>query len=239
MANPIRIREVERRDAEDLVELYTLVGWRLDIEHATRVIERSMRSGYSKVLVADLDGKVVGKVTLDTVFQPYAEIVNVVVHPDYWGMGVGSELVRECIRRAVETGHNVVYLMCDPLNRGLHRFYAKLGFLPGILGDPGGPRGDVWLYYFGEGSLMREFLCEHPFAEFRVSGGTKSFHVLSLYSMSWRDPVSGDSLEVFIGKQPGQPLEGGTMPRISGVRARTRPSQRGLLNGRGGQVLGR
>ena len=83
----VRVREARRRDAEDLVELYTLVGWRLDVERAAGMIERSMRSSYSKVLVADLGGKVVGKATLDTVFQPYAEIVNVVVHPDYWGMG--------------------------------------------------------------------------------------------------------------------------------------------------------
>ena len=62
---------------------------------------------------------------------------------------------------------------------------------------------------------MREFLREHPLAEFRVSRSTKSFHRLGLYSMSWRDPVSGDGLEVFI---RGQPLEGGTMPRIGGVR---------------------
>ncbi len=81
MINPIRVREARSDDVEGLVELYALTGWRLNIEHANRMIERSARSNYSKILVADLDGKVIGKVTLDTVFPPYAEIVNLVVHP--------------------------------------------------------------------------------------------------------------------------------------------------------------
>jgi len=220
VANSIDIREVKEGDAESLVELYTLVGWRLDMEHATEIIRYSMSSGYSKVLVADLNGKIVGKVTLDTVFQPYAEIVNVIVHPDYQGKGIGSMLVKECISRAIQAGHNIIYLMCDPLDRGIHRFYAKLGFLPAILGDPSMPHGCMWLYYFGEGSFVREFLHEHPFAEFSVSRGIKSFHGLSLYSMTWIDPISDNSLEVFIKGQPGQPLKGGTMPRIGDVRLR-------------------
>ena len=218
MVDTVYIREVEKEDVEDLIELYTLTGWKLDIEHANRMIEQFAKSNYSKILVADLNGKVVGKVTLDTVFPPYAEIVNLVVHPDYQGKGVGSRLVEECINRAVKTGYNVVYLMCDPLDQRIHKFYAKLGFLPGILGDLGGPRGDMWLYYFGEGSFVKKFLNDHPFAEFKVSRGKTNFHMVGFYSMRWTDPISNDSLEVFIRGQPGQPLEGGTMPRIGGVK---------------------
>lgn len=220
MVNSIVIREVKKSDTESLVKLYTLVGWKLDMEHATEIIRYSISSGYSKVLIADLNGKVIGKVTLDTVFQPYAEIVNVIVHPDYRGKGIGSMLIKECIRRAIKAGHSIIYLMCDPLDRDIHRFYAKLGFLPAILGDPSMPHRCMWLYYFGKGSFVREFLHKHPFTEFSVSRGTKSFHRLSLYSMTWTDPTSDDSLEVFIKGQPGQPLKSGTMPRIGGVRLR-------------------
>ena len=218
MSLPINIREARRDDVEGLAELYALSGWRLGREHAFKLIEFSMSSDYSKVLVADLSGKVISKVTLDTVFPPYAEIVNVLVHPNYREMGVGSGLVKECIKRATNAGHNIIYLMCDPLNRRIHKFYARLGFLPGILGNPSDPRGDMWLYYFGRGSFVRNFLEEHPFAEFRVSRGRVPFHGQLLYSMKWIDPISDDELEVFIRGQPGQPERGGTMPRIGGVR---------------------
>jgi len=36
-----------------------------------------------------LDGRVVGKVTLDTAYPPYAELVNLLVHPEYRGRGIG------------------------------------------------------------------------------------------------------------------------------------------------------
>ena len=70
MVNSIVIREVKKSDTESLVKLYTLVGWKLDMEHATEIIRYSISSSYSKVLIADLNGKVIGKVTLDTVFSP-------------------------------------------------------------------------------------------------------------------------------------------------------------------------
>lgn len=88
---------------------------------------------------------------------------------------------RSVLTERLKTGYNVVYLMCDPLDQRIHKFYAKLGFLPGILGDLSRPRGGIWLYYFGEGSFVRKFLNDHPFAEFRVSRKKAEFlkHVIS------------------------------------------------------------
>lgn len=127
------VREATVNNIKDLIKLYVLSKWKVDEGYVTKSIEFSNNNDYSKLLVLDFKGKVVGRAILDTVFPPYAEIVNVVIHPNYRGMKLGSYLVKECIKRAIRTGYNVIYLMCDPLNRRLHKFYSKLGFLPSIL----------------------------------------------------------------------------------------------------------
>jgi len=218
LSKSVCIRLLKKEDANALVKLYELIGWKLTEEHVIKWVEYSRRGKYSRIFVAELNGKVVGKITLDTAFPPYAEIVNVIVHPAYQKSGIGSKLIKECIKIATNDGYNIIYLMCNPVNKKIHRFYAKLGFIPGILGDPKDKRGDMWLYYFSEESFVRRFLKDHPFSEFHVSRGKMNFHGLTFYSIKWVDPITDDILEILIKGQPGQPESGGTMPRISGVR---------------------
>ena len=212
----VHVRLLKREDADSIVDLYKTVGWKLSKEHVAKWIKYSGK--YSRILVAELNDKIVGKVTLDTAFSPYAEIVNIIVHPGYQKMGIGSKLIKECIKIATDSGHNIIYLMCDPANREIHRFYAQLGFIPGILGDPKKDRGNMWLYYFSKNSFVNNFLEDHPFSEFHVSRGKVKFHGSTFYSMKWCDPLTEDVLEIFIKGQPGQPESGGTMPRISGLK---------------------
>ena len=214
----VHVRLLRREDADSIVDLYKTVGWKLSKEHVAKWIKYSGK--YSRILVAELNGKIVGKVTLDTAFPPYAEIVNIIVHPGYQKMGVGSKLIKECIKIATDSGHNIIYLMCDPANREIHRFYAQLGFIPGILGDPKKDRGNMWLYYFSKNSFVNNFLEDHPFSELHVSKGKVNFHGSTFYSMKWCDPLTEDVLEIFIKGQPGQPESGGTMPRISGLKCK-------------------
>ncbi len=175
----ICIRLLKKEDANDLVKLYELIGWKLTKKQVIKWVEYSRRGKYTRIFVAELKGKVIGKITLDTAFPPYAEIVNVIVHPDYQKLGIGSKLIKECIKIATNDGYNIIYLMCDPVNKKIHRFYAKLGFIPGILGDPKDARRDTWLYYFSEESFVRRFLEDHPFSEFHVSRRKMNFHGLT------------------------------------------------------------
>ena len=216
----IKIRGVRAEDADSLIKLYNSIGWKLSERQAHRIVDFSINCDYSKMFIAELNGKIIGKVTLDTVFPPYAEIVNVVVHPNYWGRGIGSKLIGKCINMAVKLNHNIIYLMCDPSNEKVHKFYAKIGFKPAILGNPKKPRNDMWLYYFGKETIVKKFLEKHSFAEFHVSKRRRMFHKLRVYSMKWRDPITEDNLEILVKGQPGQPLKNGTMPRIAGVRLR-------------------
>jgi ribosomal protein S18 acetylase RimI-like enzyme len=208
------IRDLRAEDADDIVRIYESTGWKTTKES---IIGWLNNVKYSKVLVAALKDKVVGKSTVDVVFPPYAEIVNVVIDPNYQGRGIGRRLIEESIKLAIEKGHNIIYLMCDPTNIKIHKFFASLGFRPGIIGEPQNPRGSMWLYLFAEGSFIKEFQDKHPFAQLATSRDRVIFHGAALYSMKWLDPVNEDSIEIFINGQPGQPLTGGIMPHISGI----------------------
>lgn len=208
----LRIRPLEKRDISKVKEIYSLSGWPVGEGNVESWL---LGGGYIKTYVAELDGKIVGKVGLDTAFPPYAEVINIVVHPDYQRRGVGSRLMEYCIREADRRDFWVIYLMCDPLDVEVHRFYSRLGFKPGILGDREDPRSSIWLFRFGGGSFVERFLHDHPLSEFQVSEEKVCFHGRRLYRMGWIDPVTEDNLELFLEGQPGQP-EYGTMPRIAG-----------------------
>lgn len=212
----LRVRPLEKRDVSEVKEIYSLSGWSVG---EGGVESWLLGGGFIKTYVAELDGRIIGKVGLDTAFPPYAEVINIVVHPDYQGRGVGSRLMEYCIREADRRGFWIIYLMCDPLDVGVHRFYSRLGFKPGILGDKEDPRDSTWLFRFSRGSFVDRFLHDHPLSEFQVSEGKVGFHGRRLYRMRWIDPVTEDRLELFLEGQPGQP-DHGIMPRITGFAYR-------------------
>ncbi|WP_048152065.1 GNAT family N-acetyltransferase [Palaeococcus ferrophilus] len=203
----LKVLEFKEEFADGVEELYDTLGWKFSPKLVD--IWKSMEK-YSKVLVALFDGRVVGKVTLDTAFPPYAEIVNLVVHPEYQGKGVGTKLVEECIKISESKGHNIQFLMTDYDNTAALNLYKKFNFYPAILSK----RKQLWLFRFGRGSFVEDFIRAHPLFEFRVSRKRVSFHGEDFYRASFEDITSGARLRIYFRGQPGQE---GTMPRIAGV----------------------
>jgi len=89
------------------------------------------------VLVAELDGRVVGHLFLefrqDPVFvraelRPYAYVAELFVREEARGRGVGKALMREAER--IATGRGVGRLMVEVLagNASAEAFYARCGF---------------------------------------------------------------------------------------------------------------
>lgn len=95
------------------------------------------RDATADVFVADLDGRVVGAVTVATQGGPWseqagpgeAEIRMLVVAPAARGSGTGEALVRACIDRAHAAHCNVVRLSTEPTMSTAHRLYERLGFV--------------------------------------------------------------------------------------------------------------
>jgi len=203
----LRVLEFNEEFADGVEELYSTLDWKFSPKLVD--IWRRLRR-YSKVLIALLDGRVVGKVTLDMAFPPYAEIVNLVVHPEYRGRGIGTKLVEECINLSESRGHNIQFLMTDYNNIGALNLYRKFNFYPAIPSR----KKQLWLFRFGRGSFVGDFLRAHPLFEFRVSRKRVSFHGEDFYRTSFVDITSGARLRIYFRGQPGQE---GTMPRIAGV----------------------
>jgi len=203
----VQVLEFEEKFAESVEELYSTLGWKF----SPRLVDIWTSMGeYSKVLIALSDSRVVGKVTLDVAFPPYAEIVNLVVHPEYQGKGIGTKLVEECIKISESRGHNIQFLMTDYDNTAALNLYKKFNFYPAVLSK----RKQLWLFRFGKGSFVEDFLKTHPLFEFRVSRKKVSFHGEKLYETSFANIMSNTRLKVYFRGQPGQE---GTMPRIAGI----------------------
>ena len=95
------------------------------------------RASDATVLVAELDGRLVGAVTVATRLGPWAEqavpgeavIRMLVVGPDARGAGTGEALVRACLDTARADGCTLVRLSSQEDMTAAHRLYERLGFV--------------------------------------------------------------------------------------------------------------
>ncbi len=94
----------------------------------------------SLVLVAELDGRIVGCLQLTLIpglshqGALRAQIEAVRVASDLRGRRIGERLVREAIERARAAGSHLVQLTTHTSRRDAHRFYERLGFVPSHVG---------------------------------------------------------------------------------------------------------
>lgn len=94
------------------------------------------RARSADVLVAVLDGEIVGTVTICPAGSEFAEVGRagesefrfLAVAPAAWRTGVGEALVAFCEQRAIERGASTHVICVIDRNEGAHRFYDRLGF---------------------------------------------------------------------------------------------------------------
>jgi GNAT superfamily N-acetyltransferase len=96
------------------------------------------RLGIAELIVAELDGRPVGTVTLysDTARLPqqmwpggWAGIRILAVGPAYRGRGIGRALMNECVRRCRERGISAVGLHTTETMDVARRLYERMGFI--------------------------------------------------------------------------------------------------------------
>lgn len=209
----VTVRAIQERDIDQVVEMHRLVGAPVNAEAVRRWCREDP---YSRRLVAEVDGRAVGKVTLDTAYPPYSELVNLMVHPDYRRRGVASRLVQGCIVEAGSRGHPITLLMTEPENTPAVNLYSRNGFIDCIPGGPG-EREFKWMMRLHEDFVVGRFLRDHPSSLFTPSLGRTIFYARSLYMMRWTDQDTESHLGLLLEGQPGQPARGGTAPRLAGA----------------------
>ncbi len=94
-------------------------------------VEQIVTSPATQLLVARIDGEIVGALTLVVFRIPSGVrgwIEDVVVDEAARGRGVGEALNREALRLAAEQGAKTVELTSRPSREAANRLYQRLGF---------------------------------------------------------------------------------------------------------------
>jgi len=126
--------EVVREVTQELLEAFARLTGQLSrsapppgMEEMNQIVS----SEATRLLVARLDGAIVGSLTLAIFRIPTgirAWIEDVVVDEAARGCGVGEALSREALRLAEESGARTVELTSRPSREAANRLYQKLGF---------------------------------------------------------------------------------------------------------------
>ena len=138
MGSPnILVREIYKEDIRDIIEIIKKskrdFPWGLyyNVKKFDEDLMWEIIGGIEDypTLVAEYEGKVIAFATNDIHWEEednfYIELL--LTHPNYRGLGAGTSLIKECIRRAVDKGFNVVSLHTWANNRAM-RLYERTGF---------------------------------------------------------------------------------------------------------------
>lgn len=132
----INIRHAETTDHDDLIEIYKFPSVTQNTSQLIYLDSETIK-GFFKysnhhILVAEIDCKVVGHVSLITSNkhrEKHSASIAIAVHPDFHGQGVGKRLMNEAIKQA-DNWLNLIRLELEVYanNRAACMLYEKLGF---------------------------------------------------------------------------------------------------------------
>lgn len=121
-------------------------GWK---ELAQRLGTLTRNASYTEIIVAELDGNIVGAVGYVGPYQPKPDFFApewpmvrfLSVVPEARGHGVGQALLDECIQRAERDNTGLIALHTTPVMESAQHLYRRAGFnvirnLPDMYGVP-------------------------------------------------------------------------------------------------------
>jgi putative acetyltransferase len=132
----LHIRRFEQSDIKDLAEIYSYPSV---TENTSQVpflsssdVEKFFQSPTDYILIAELDKKVIGHISLILSNKPrekHSASIAIAVHPDSHGKGVGRKLLTEAINQA-DNWLNILRLELEVYsdNEIALSLYQKLGF---------------------------------------------------------------------------------------------------------------
>lgn len=129
----VTIREARAEDAQALARLNREeMGYDYPTDKTKEKLSLLLESGKDKILVAELDGAVVGYVHLndyDVLYMDHMKnIMGIAVSSSCRRMGIGGKLLSAAEDWARETGADGVRLVSGESRTGAHAFYRSLGY---------------------------------------------------------------------------------------------------------------
>jgi GNAT superfamily N-acetyltransferase len=139
----LTIRRARQADLPRIVELLSQLSLGDDRDPPTLPLPEGYRVAFRQIeadprqqlLVAEVDGQVVGTATLGIVpnlsyrGRPWAFVESIVIDHPARGRGYGEALLRYAIEEARRAGCYKVSLTSNKRRSEAHRFYEKLGFV--------------------------------------------------------------------------------------------------------------
>lgn len=121
------IRDFNQKDKDQITKLwikicvdeYGFTEWKKDLE----VID-----DFDNLIVAEIDGKIVGTVAYQRFDEETAEIKRLYVDSSCRGMGVAKKLFDDILDRIRKQGYSKLYLETWEKLASARRFYEKNGF---------------------------------------------------------------------------------------------------------------
>ena len=121
----------------ELEQLCDSVGW---VKRSLKKVKNTLKNSsiiISLIQKKDANSKLVGfaRATSDNGFN--ATIWDVVIHPDFQGLGLGKVIIHQLIQQLRQAEISTITLFAEP---DVVSFYKKLGFIK----DPDGVKGMFW-----------------------------------------------------------------------------------------------
>lgn len=136
------IRKAEENDAEKFLKYFNIVGAETDflgfgaegpkisLEEEKEIFKNSTPKNF--FLIAEADNKIVGSCSISTnekrIRSIYFGELGIVVLKDYWGLGIGYNLMKTAIELGKKAGLRKINLDTRDDNEKAIRLYEKLGF---------------------------------------------------------------------------------------------------------------
>lgn len=127
-----RIRAGGLRDAEEMADLTTQLGYPTTADQTRDRMLRLDVLQRGRILVAEAGGRVVGWIHVAAEHcleaEPWAEVRGLVVDERWRGRGVGAGLIRQAEAWAREQRLTLLRLRTNVVRERAHAFYRRLGF---------------------------------------------------------------------------------------------------------------
>lgn len=127
------LRDAMVSDAQALAKLNREeMGYDFPVEETGKKLQASLENPEKKILVAEIQGRVVGYVHLesyDVLYAPHMKnVMGIAVAGEFRRQGVGKALLTAGETWARETGAVAVRLVSGDARKGAHAFYQSLGY---------------------------------------------------------------------------------------------------------------
>jgi ribosomal protein S18 acetylase RimI-like enzyme len=159
----IVVRVAEADDRPRAREVQWAVGWKEPpAQHRTwQEADADWQARrYYREFVAEVDGVVAARVGLEAYRQPFAELIDLCVRPEYRRLGLGEMLTLACEREAARRGFRALFLQTEMDNGAAHRLYTGLDFVPTAYGTM------LRMVKLVDCTLLTDFKRAHPLTRY-------------------------------------------------------------------------